>query len=115
MKIPLILSFFLITIIHSQQACTVKAFSKETNEVLNNWNLQEYKITLVLNSAWSGPSNYRYLLYEKKHPKKQIGISYSGTTLDDDDKCIIQFKPGDGFDTINNYIFNKCENKITRL
>jgi len=115
MKTSLILLFLLIIVIPFQQACTMRAFPKETNEVLNKWEVQGYKITLVLNSAWSGPGNYRYLIYENKRPAKQIGISYSGTILQDDDKCLIKFKPGDGSGNTNNYVFDKCQNLITKL
>ena len=94
----------------------VYGFSRESNEILNEKEIDEYTVQLVDNQAWSGPGNYRYIL-RKGLFNTRIGISYSGTTLDDDDVCIIVFKEGEGLSDKDkeNYIFDKCENTIKRI
>ena len=93
-------------------SCTALAFGKETNKVLEVWETDEHQIRLVLNEAWSGPANYRYILYKKGVFKKKIAISYSGTTLDDDDSCSISFMPPDSFNGPVIHKFDKCKTKV---
>src|SRR5687767_3099583 len=94
-------------------SCTAWAF-KDKNEVRKTWIISKYKVNLVYNQGWAGPANYQYILYKKGLLKKRIGISYSGMDQNDD-SCLIKFKPGDGFVGADNYSFDKCTNEIKPL
>ena len=94
-------------------SCTAWAF-KDKNEIRKTWIISKYKVNLVYNQGWAGPANYQYILYKRGLFKKRIGISYSGLDQNDD-SCLIKFKPGDGFDDVDNYSFDKCKDELKSL
>lgn len=110
--ILLLMILILSVCLHS---CTAWTFGKETNKTQKIWKTANHEIRLVLNQAWSGPANYRYLLYKRSMFKKKLAISYSGTSLDDDDSCAISFMPLDSFDGPTTYTFDKCKIVVIKV
>jgi hypothetical protein len=95
-------------------ACTALAFSKETNQVLQEWKTGRHEVRLVRNQGWAGPPNYRYILYKKGIIKKKIAISYSGVSTDDD-SCSVSFVPPGSFEGPETYRFDKCKTLVTKV
>ena len=102
----IVLTFTIIIIFGQPIFFAVTVITGEKITIEHTWELnQNFVVRLERSSSWAGPENFRYILSSGDN---QVGVSYSGTSLTDDEGCVIQFKPDDGFGTKINYIWDKC-------
>jgi hypothetical protein len=96
-----------------------RSIIKDKVEEIDHWEIEGYKIVLLKRTGIAGPENFRYDLYSNRFFglfKNRIGISYSGTLLNDDDSCLVIFKDEDGYDFNNEiYKFDKCKLTIEEI